>query len=334
MRVGACQTPEILGDVGAAVRLVHDFAARATAAAVDLLLFPECYLQGYLVTDEHVHGHAVETGSPEFAEVLAGLAGIRQVLVVGMIERSGDTYFNTAVVLRGGRLLGLRHPVRPGGGRGRRGRGAVDRAVGNRMSAVRPQGRIGRMKVHERIGGRLRAFIEAQPMFFVATAPSGAGGHVNVSPKGMAGTFVVLGEHRVAYLDYHGSGAETIAHLNENGRITLMFCAFQGPPNIVRLHGHGRAVPVTSPEYPDLLRWFGSPPDTHGVRSVIDVAVERVSDSCGYAVPFMSYEGDRDLLVRAHERRTEADLADYRRVKNGVSIDGRPIFADAGPPEG
>ncbi|GLW34634.1 pyridoxamine 5'-phosphate oxidase family protein [Actinoplanes regularis] len=187
------------------------------------------------------------------------------------------------------------------------------------------------MKVHERIDGRLRAFIEAQPMFFVATAPSGPGGHVNVSPKGMAGTFAVIGEHRVAYLDYHGSGAETIAHLNENGRITLMFCAFQGPPNIVRLHGRGRAVPVTSPEFTELLPLFAAPPDTHGVRSVIDVAVDRVSDSCGYAVPLMSYEGDRDLLIRAHERRTDADLAEYRRVKNGASIDGRPIFAQTVP---
>jgi hypothetical protein len=187
------------------------------------------------------------------------------------------------------------------------------------------------MKVHEQIDGRLQAFLEAQPMFFVATAPSGPGGHVNVSPKGMAGTFVVLDGHRVAYLDYHGSGAETIAHLEENGRITLMFCAFQGPPNIVRLHGHGRAVAVTSPEYAELLRVFPEPPDTHAVRSVIDVAVERVSDSCGFAVPLMSYKGDRDLLIHAHERRTDADLAEYRRVKNAVSIDGRPIFTEASP---
>jgi pyridoxamine 5'-phosphate oxidase-like protein len=181
------------------------------------------------------------------------------------------------------------------------------------------------MKVHERIDGRLRDFIEAQPMFFVATAPSGPEGHVNVSPKGMAGTFVVLGEHRVAYLDYHGSGAETIAHLRENGRITLMFCAFQGPPTIVRLHGHGRAVPVDEPEYAELVRSFPSPPDRHGARSI---EVERVSDSCGYSVPLMSYEGDRDLLIRAHERRSEQDLAQYRQVKNGHSIDGLPVFAD------
>ena len=183
------------------------------------------------------------------------------------------------------------------------------------------------MKLHDGIGGRLREFVEAQPMFFVATAPSGGGGHVNVSPKGMAGTFAVLGEHRVAYLDFHGSGAETIAHLAENGRITIMFCAFQGPPNIVRLYGTGRAVPVTDPEFAELLKLFPDARDTHGARSVIDVDVHRVSDSCGYSVPLMSYEGDRDLLIRAHERRSDDDLAQYRRVKNGQSIDGRPIFA-------
>jgi pyridoxamine 5'-phosphate oxidase-like protein len=186
------------------------------------------------------------------------------------------------------------------------------------------------MKVHAGISGRLRDFVEAQRMFFVATAPSGDGGHVNVSPKGMGGTFVVLGEHRVAYLDYHGSGAETIAHLRENGRITLMFCAFEGPPNIVRLHGTGRAVAVTEPEFDRLRGLFPAPPDTHGARSVIVVDVHRVSDSCGYSVPLMSYAGDRDLLIRAHERRSEDDLAEYRRVKNGVSIDGKPIFAGQG----
>jgi hypothetical protein len=182
------------------------------------------------------------------------------------------------------------------------------------------------MKVYDSIDGRLREFIAAQPMFFVATAPSGPDGHVNVSPKGMTGTFAVLGEHRVAYLDYHGSGVETIAHLRQNGRITMMFCAFGGPPNIVRLHGTGHHVPVTEPECTDLLASFAAPPDTHGLRGIIVVDVHRVSDSCGYAVPLMSYEGDRDLLVRAHERRTDDDLADYRRTRNGSSIDGLPAF--------
>jgi hypothetical protein len=187
------------------------------------------------------------------------------------------------------------------------------------------------MKVHERIDGRLRKFIEAQAMFFVATAPAGPDGHVNLSPKGMGGTFVVLGEHRVAYLDYHGSGAETIAHLRENGRITLMFCAFQGPPNIVRLHGRGRSVPITDPEHAELAALFPDAPDRHGVRSVIDVDVHRVSDSCGYSVPLMTYEGDRDLLLQWSDRKTDAELAAYRRMKNGASIDGLPAFTPAEP---
>jgi hypothetical protein len=182
------------------------------------------------------------------------------------------------------------------------------------------------MKLHERIDGRLREFIVRQPMFFVATAPSGPAGHVNISPKGMTGTFEVLDELRVAYLDYHGSGAETAAHLRENGRITIMFCAFDGPPNIVRLYGTGRSVPLGDPDFEQLRQSFTAPPDTHGVRAIIDVRVHRVSDSCGYSVPLMNYDGDRDLLVRSHSRRTDEDLADYRKLKNAASIDGLPAF--------
>ena len=182
------------------------------------------------------------------------------------------------------------------------------------------------MKVHANIDSRLREFIDAQPMFFVATAPTGADGHVNVSPKGMTGTFAVLDELRVAYLDFHGSGAETTAHLRENGRITLMFCAFDGKPNIVRLYGTGRVVPAGDPGYAGLLASFPGAPETHGVRAIIDVAVHRVSDSCGYAVPLMSYEGDRDLLVRWSSRRSDDELADYRKAKNSASIDGLPAF--------
>ncbi|SDY52625.1 Pyridoxamine 5'-phosphate oxidase [Micromonospora pattaloongensis] len=182
-------------------------------------------------------------------------------------------------------------------------------------------------KVYDGIDGRLREFIDAQPVFFVATAPSGADGHVNVSPKGMTGTFAVLDEHRVAYLDYHGSGAETIAHLRDNGRVTLMFCAFAGPPKIVRLHGHGVAVPVDDPRFAELLAAFPAAPDRHGVRAVITVAVSRVSDSCGFAVPLMTYEGDRELLITSHSRRSAAELADYRATRNAVSIDGLPALA-------
>lgn len=124
-------------------------------------------------------------------------------------------------------------------------------------------------KVHERIDDRLRAFIEAQHMFFVATAPSGSDGHVNVSPKGIGGTFAVLDERTVAYVDVTASGAETIAHLRDNGRITLMFCAFEGPPNIVRLHGRGRFVTLYDEGFADLLaRFDGGVDDSRGrVRS-------------------------------------------------------------------
>lgn len=181
-------------------------------------------------------------------------------------------------------------------------------------------------KVYPEIDGRLRDFIEAQPVFFVASAPSGPDGHVNVSPKGMRGTFLVVDPLTVAWLDYHGSGAETLAHLRDNGRITVMFCAFTGPPKIVRLHGRGVATPLTDPGFASLLAAFPDPPDPHAVRSVVSVTVERVSDSCGYAVPLMDYRGERDLLIEWGSRRTAEDLTAYRGRKNAASIDGLPIF--------
>lgn len=177
--------------------------------------------------------------------------------------------------------------------------------------------------MHESISGRVREFIEAQHMFFVATAPAGPDGHVNVSPKGIGGSFVVLDEHTVAYLDYTASGAETIAHLRENGRITLMFCAFEGPPNVVRLHGTGRFVTLYSDEFDSLAALF---PDRRGARAVIVVDVHRVSDSCGYGVPFMEYTGERDLLPPHMERKGDEGRREYRRKKNTVSLDGLPAF--------
>jgi hypothetical protein len=176
-------------------------------------------------------------------------------------------------------------------------------------------------EVHEVIDGRLERFLLAQPVFFVGTAPLAADGRVNVSPKGMAGTFAVLGPLRVAYLDYTGSGAETIAHLRENGRIVLMFCAFDGPPNIVRLHGTGRAVPTDDPEFERLRALFPKEREL-GQRSIVVVDVERVSDSCGYAVPLMDLREDRDLLDRHAERRDEQYFEDYWRTRNAESIDG------------
>ena len=177
-------------------------------------------------------------------------------------------------------------------------------------------------RTYDAIDGRLRAFIEAQHVFFVATAPA-EGGHVNVSPKGIGGTFTVVDEHTVAYLDITASGAETIAHLRENGRITLMFCSFERSPNVVRLHGRGRVVTVYDDEY---AAWVDRFDETRGARAVIVADVERVSDSCGYGLPLMDHVGERHLLPEHMERKGEEGLLDYRRTKNRTSIDGLPAF--------
>ncbi|HEY3504585.1 MAG TPA: pyridoxamine 5'-phosphate oxidase family protein [Actinocatenispora sp.] len=182
-------------------------------------------------------------------------------------------------------------------------------------------------KTYERIDGRLREFIEAQPMFFTATAPLSADGTVNLSPKGLTGSFVVLDEHRVAYLDFAGSNAETIAHLRENGRITLMWCAFSGPPNIVRVHGRGEPVFRDDPRFEELVARFGGiEPEPHGLRAVIVVTAELIRDTCGYAVPFMTYDADRDLHRRRFEREDDESLSRYFEKKDhvGTSIDGLP----------
>ena len=181
-------------------------------------------------------------------------------------------------------------------------------------------------RVHNAIDGRLRELVEAQHVFFVATAPL-SGGRVNVSPKGIAGTFVVVDEHTVAYLDVTASGAETIAHLREpgNGRITLMFCSFDRSPNVVRLQGTGRVVSVYDDAY---AGWADRFTDTRGARAVIVVDVERVSDSCGYGVPLMNYTAERELLGDHMERKGADGLLDYRRLKNRTSIDGLPAFDD------
>lgn len=177
--------------------------------------------------------------------------------------------------------------------------------------------------LHEDIDPAIRAFIEAQHVFFVATAPSGEGGHVNVSPKGIAGSFEVVDERTVAYLDVTASGAETVAHLRQNGRITLMFCAFEGPPNIVRLHGQGRVVFLDDEDYP---AWAARFAEQRGARAVIVVDVDRVSDSCGYGVPFLDYVGERELLPQFMDRKGPDGQAEYRRRKNRASIDGLPAF--------
>lgn len=178
-------------------------------------------------------------------------------------------------------------------------------------------------RVLDGIGADLAAFLEAQPVFFVATAPSGPGGHVNCSPKGLD-TFRVLDEHTVAYLDLTGSGIETVAHLRENGRITLMFCAFSGRPDIVRLQGRGRVVPADAPEAAAHLERFPAYP---GARAVIVVDVERVSRSCGFGVPRLTFEAPRSELVDWARKKGPDALATYRAEKNASSIDGLPGLA-------
>ncbi len=188
-------------------------------------------------------------------------------------------------------------------------------------------------KRHEVITQRLRAFIEAQPLFFVATAPLAGDGHVNMSPKGRAGTLIVLDEHRVAYLDFGGSHAETIAHLRENGRITVMWCAFTGPPNIVRIHGRGEPVYRDSPGFEELVAQFAEA-DAPALRAVIVVTAEIISDTCGYAVPFMDYVGERTLHADHFGRKSDEEFQDYCAAKefNGQSIDGLPALPLPLPP--
>jgi len=182
-------------------------------------------------------------------------------------------------------------------------------------------------KLYDRIDGRLRAFIEEQPLFFVATAPLAEDGHINMSPKGRAGTLTVLDEQTVAYLDFGGSHAETIAHLRENGRITLMWCAFSGPPTIVRIHGTGEPIYRDDPRFAELLPRFGDA-DGPGLRAIIVVTAHRISDTCGYAVPFMDYVEDRDLHAQYFGRKTDDEFAAYCENKeyNPVSIDGLPAL--------
>jgi len=178
-------------------------------------------------------------------------------------------------------------------------------------------------RVYDQIDDRMSAFLRTQPVFFVATAPLAGDGLVNLSPKGLD-TFVVVDPHRVAYLDLTGSGVETIAHLRENGRIVVMFCAFEGPPRIVRLHGRGAAVLPGDEDFDGLVARFPSRP---GIRSVIDVEVTRVADSCGYAVPLMSFEAERSRLDEWAAKRGPQGLEDYRTKKNAESLDGLPGLA-------
>ena len=182
-------------------------------------------------------------------------------------------------------------------------------------------------KTYDTINEKLRTFIEHQQMFFVATAPLSGEGHVNSSPKGLD-SFRILDERTVAYADLIGSGIETAAHLRENGRICLMFCAFDGPPNIVRLQGRGEVVDPHHADFESLKNAF---PDYTGLRCFIRVTCDRISDSCGYAVPRYEYVGQRSQLTKWAERKGSPALEDYVRDKNAFSIDGLPGLDLDGP---
>jgi hypothetical protein len=178
--------------------------------------------------------------------------------------------------------------------------------------------------VFDGIDEKLRAFIEAQPMFFVGSAPGGDGGLVNISPKGYRDSFAVLGEHTVAYLDLFGSGAETIAHLKQNGRIVVMFCSFTRTSRIVRLHGHGTVLRPDDPRFAELAPHFNL--QHPGLRSLIVIDVERVSDSCGYSVPYMELVDERPVLDKVHATRTPDEWAVRVAGVNARSLDGLPAL--------
>ena len=186
-------------------------------------------------------------------------------------------------------------------------------------------------RTYDTIDASIRAWLEKQPMFFVATAPNDPEGHVNVSPKGGAGVFRVIDERTIPYVALVGSGAETVAHLQENGRIVVMFCAFTGAPKIMRFHGTGRAFPEDAPEYAGLLAGFMLDDEQRPLaRGIVMVNVSRVSDSCGFGVPRMEMVAERDQLLRWSENKREKDGPDwkarYMAANNTASIDGLPGY--------
>lgn len=175
-------------------------------------------------------------------------------------------------------------------------------------------------KFHESISDHHKEFIESQHLFFVSTAPLNAGGHINLSPKGLD-SFRILSPTRVAYMDIVGSGNETSAHILENGRITFMFCAFGGPPNILRLYGKGYTVLPGDPEWPELSSHFQLLPST---RQIIVADIFKVQTSCGFGVPYYEYTGERDHAHKWAEKKGTDGLEDYKKEKNLVSLDGLP----------
>jgi Pyridoxamine 5'-phosphate oxidase len=173
---------------------------------------------------------------------------------------------------------------------------------------------------YDQLDEKLIAFIRCQKLFFVATAPLSAEGSVNLSPKGYD-SLAIIDNKTVAYVDLGGSGIETHAHLAENGRITLMFCAFEGPANILRLYGRGESVAFDDPRFPGHIALF---PAFERARAVITVHIQRVADSCGWGVPFFDYRGDRDQLRRWVDAKPFDEWSERRFETNAQSIDGLP----------
>ena len=177
-------------------------------------------------------------------------------------------------------------------------------------------------KTYEIIDAKLAEWIGQQHLFFVASAPLARTGHINCSPKG-GDSFRVLDPVTVAYQDLTGSGAETIAHLRENGRVVIMFCAFDGAPRIVRLHGQGEALTPGHADYASLVAHF---PPHLGTRAFIRITVNRIADSCGYAVPLYEYRAERDILDKWTESKGPDKIKEYQRAKNAHSLDGLPAI--------
>jgi hypothetical protein len=181
-------------------------------------------------------------------------------------------------------------------------------------------------KVYQQLEEALVGFIGRQHVFFVGTAPDAPDGHLNISPKGLD-TFRILGPRSVAYLDLTGSGIETVAHLRQNGRITILFCAFEGRPLILRFFGRGRVIEPGDPEWDGLIARF---PEYPGARSVVVVALERIADSCGFVVPLYEYRGERSRLIDYARNKGPEGMERYKAQRNRASIDGITGLRSAG----
>lgn len=175
-------------------------------------------------------------------------------------------------------------------------------------------------KAFPQIDEQIRDWIGKQKMFFVSTAPMAPDGLVNVSPKGMD-TFRILGPKSIAYLDLTGSGVETIAHLKENGRITIMMCAFDGPPKIFRFYGRGEVFEKGSEKYDEFIQHFD---ELVGARSIIHIEVDLIRDSCGYSIPLYEFTGERDILTKWADTKGDEGVKTYQQENNLASLDGQP----------